>query len=202
MLSICRKMTVVFLLRLARFCANSVASRPESFEVDEAETGSIRQSCRARETGGILTLIFRTDGLPMLLRLLGQQFGAITIIPVHPKPATLRFVCLNEPGIMTAQEVLQQISGYCRHTGLAESTFGRRAVFAATQAKTHAEVHHPQMSTATSIAGMSQSGRRASRLRAPHHRAYEGKARRAWPGRGWGMQRPDLPFNPPALAAE
>jgi hypothetical protein len=43
---------------------------------------------------------------------------------------------LNEPAIMIAQELLQQISDYCRHTGLAESTFGRRAVFAATQAMT------------------------------------------------------------------
>src|SRR5439155_3852141 len=29
---------------------------------------------------------------------------------------------------MNAQELLQEISEYCRHTGLAESTFGRRAV--------------------------------------------------------------------------
>src|SRR6201988_3072399 len=29
---------------------------------------------------------------------------------------------------MNAQQLLQEISGYCRHTGLAESTFGRRAV--------------------------------------------------------------------------
>src|SRR5271167_2777109 len=29
---------------------------------------------------------------------------------------------------MTAQELLGQISDYCRQTGLAESTFGRRAV--------------------------------------------------------------------------
>ena len=29
---------------------------------------------------------------------------------------------------MNAQELLQQISDYCRHAGLAESTFGRRAV--------------------------------------------------------------------------
>jgi hypothetical protein len=29
---------------------------------------------------------------------------------------------------MTAQELLQQISDFCRHAGLAESTFGRRAV--------------------------------------------------------------------------
>src|ERR1700749_3691386 len=29
---------------------------------------------------------------------------------------------------MNAQELLQEISDYCRQTGLAESTFGRRAV--------------------------------------------------------------------------
>jgi len=29
---------------------------------------------------------------------------------------------------MNAQELLQQIADYCRHSGLAESTFGRRAV--------------------------------------------------------------------------
>src|SRR5580704_2984992 len=29
---------------------------------------------------------------------------------------------------MNAQQLLQEISDYCRHTGLAESTFGRRAV--------------------------------------------------------------------------
>jgi tRNA1(Val) A37 N6-methylase TrmN6 len=41
---------------------------------------------RLLRTGGILTLIFRADGLPMLLRLLGEQFGAIAILPVHSKP--------------------------------------------------------------------------------------------------------------------
>src|SRR3954453_10834988 len=29
---------------------------------------------------------------------------------------------------MNAQELLQKIADYCRHSGLAESTFGRRAV--------------------------------------------------------------------------
>src|SRR4051812_8936973 len=29
---------------------------------------------------------------------------------------------------MNAQELLSEIADYCRHTGLAESTFGRRAV--------------------------------------------------------------------------
>src|SRR6266700_1439051 len=31
-------------------------------------------------------------------------------------------------GAMNAQELLQEIADYCRHSGLAESTFGRRAV--------------------------------------------------------------------------
>jgi hypothetical protein len=34
----------------------------------------------------------------------------------------------GERQAMNAQELLQEISDYCRHTGLAESTFGRRAV--------------------------------------------------------------------------
>ena len=29
---------------------------------------------------------------------------------------------------MNAQDLLQEIADYCRHSGLAESTFGRRAV--------------------------------------------------------------------------
>jgi hypothetical protein len=36
------------------------------------------------------------------------------------------------------------------------SGFSRSLQFAATQAMTYSDVHHPQMSTATSIAGMSQ----------------------------------------------
>jgi tRNA1(Val) A37 N6-methylase TrmN6 len=36
--------------------------------------------------GGVLTLIFRADGLPMLLELLRDGFGAISVLPVHPKP--------------------------------------------------------------------------------------------------------------------
>src|SRR3954454_6033890 len=32
------------------------------------------------------------------------------------------------PAMNNAQELLQEISDYCRHSGLAESTFGRRAV--------------------------------------------------------------------------
>jgi tRNA1(Val) A37 N6-methylase TrmN6 len=41
---------------------------------------------RLLRPGGILTLIFRADGLPMLLGLLAGRFGAIALLPVHPKP--------------------------------------------------------------------------------------------------------------------
>jgi tRNA1(Val) A37 N6-methylase TrmN6 len=41
---------------------------------------------RLLRPGGILTLIFRADGVPMLLDLLGGGFGAIALLPVHSKP--------------------------------------------------------------------------------------------------------------------
>src|SRR5206468_8643683 len=41
------------------------------------------------------------------------------------RPATSRS---RERAAMNAQQLLQEISDYCRRTGLAESTFGRRAV--------------------------------------------------------------------------
>jgi tRNA1(Val) A37 N6-methylase TrmN6 len=41
---------------------------------------------RLLRPGGILTLIFRTDGVPMLFDLLAGRFGGIALLPVHPKP--------------------------------------------------------------------------------------------------------------------
>ena len=41
---------------------------------------------RLLRPGGILTLIFRADGVPVLLDLLAGGFGAIALLPVHPKP--------------------------------------------------------------------------------------------------------------------
>ena len=37
---------------------------------------------------GVLTLIWRADGLGDVLAALSPQFGAITIVPVHPKPGS------------------------------------------------------------------------------------------------------------------
>src|SRR5215510_6131801 len=43
------------------------------------------------------------------------------------KDTERRHASVGRP-LMNAQDLLQEISDYCRHTGLAESTFGRRAV--------------------------------------------------------------------------
>src|SRR5215468_10320355 len=44
-------------------------------------------------------------------------------VPIkHAPPRTVEETAMN------AQDLLHEISEYCRHTGLAESTFGRRAV--------------------------------------------------------------------------
>lgn len=36
--------------------------------------------------GGVLTLIWRADGLGVLLAVLAEGFGAVAVLPVHPKP--------------------------------------------------------------------------------------------------------------------
>ena len=43
-----------------------------------------RRGCSA--PGGIATLIWRADGLADVLAALDKDFGAITVLPVHPKP--------------------------------------------------------------------------------------------------------------------
>ncbi|HEX4041090.1 MAG TPA: hypothetical protein VHY10_05265, partial [Xanthobacteraceae bacterium] len=48
----------------------------------------------------------------------------------HPRTLRKRYRerAPNHAIAMNAQQLLQEISDYCRQTGLAESTFGRRAV--------------------------------------------------------------------------
>src|SRR5712691_11377348 len=50
--------------------------------------------------------------------------------PTHDRAARfgLRAGSARTPFMSNAQQLLQEISDYCRQTGLAESTFGRRAV--------------------------------------------------------------------------
>jgi tRNA1(Val) A37 N6-methylase TrmN6 len=47
----------------------------------------IGTAARLLRAGGSLTLICRADGLSELLGLIEEAFGAVTVQPVHPKPA-------------------------------------------------------------------------------------------------------------------
>lgn len=46
----------------------------------------IHAARRVLKSGGVLTLIWRADGLPDVLAALGRGFGSIQVLPVHPRP--------------------------------------------------------------------------------------------------------------------
>jgi tRNA1(Val) A37 N6-methylase TrmN6 len=46
----------------------------------------LRTAARLVRAGGVVTLIWRADGLADVLAALSKEFGAITVLPVHPKP--------------------------------------------------------------------------------------------------------------------
>jgi tRNA1(Val) A37 N6-methylase TrmN6 len=46
----------------------------------------LRTAARLLRGDGVVTLIWRADGLTNVLAALGKDFGAITVLPVHPKP--------------------------------------------------------------------------------------------------------------------
>ncbi len=46
----------------------------------------IAAAARLLRPGGALTVIFRADGIAVLLEALDQDFGAIALMPVYPKP--------------------------------------------------------------------------------------------------------------------
>jgi tRNA1(Val) A37 N6-methylase TrmN6 len=46
----------------------------------------VETAARLLRPGGVLTVIFRADGLVDVLDALGHDFGAIALKPVHPKP--------------------------------------------------------------------------------------------------------------------
>jgi tRNA1(Val) A37 N6-methylase TrmN6 len=46
----------------------------------------LRTAVRLVRADGVVTLIWRADGLAEVLAALNKDFGAITVLPVHPKP--------------------------------------------------------------------------------------------------------------------
>lgn len=53
---------------------------------DETLRHWLRTAARLLRAAGVVTLIWRADGLADVLAALGKDFGAITMLPVHPKP--------------------------------------------------------------------------------------------------------------------
>ena len=46
----------------------------------------LRTAARLLHAGGVVSLIWRADGLAAVLAALDKDFGAIAVLPVHPKP--------------------------------------------------------------------------------------------------------------------
>jgi tRNA1(Val) A37 N6-methylase TrmN6 len=61
----------------------------------------LRTAARLLRADGVVTLIWRADGLADVLAALGRDFGAITVLPVHPKPgaAAIRVLVRATKGI-------------------------------------------------------------------------------------------------------
>jgi tRNA1(Val) A37 N6-methylase TrmN6 len=60
----------------------------------------VKSARRLLAPGGVLTLIWRADGVADVLAALGPPFGAIAIVPVHPKPGApaIRILARAEKG--------------------------------------------------------------------------------------------------------
>ena len=64
--------------------------------------------------GGALTVIHRADRLGDLLASLGRGFGAITVLPIHPKRnRQAKRVIVR--GILGSNERLTLLPGFCLH---------------------------------------------------------------------------------------
>ncbi|MEJ8475507.1 tRNA1(Val) (adenine(37)-N6)-methyltransferase [Roseibium algae] len=64
--------------------------------------------------GGSLTMIFRADGLKDMLDVLQGRFGAIDIIPLHPRPGVAATRILLR-GIKASKAPLQLLPGFVLH---------------------------------------------------------------------------------------
>jgi tRNA1(Val) A37 N6-methylase TrmN6 len=66
--------------------ASPDACRRKAHEIEAGKlTDWVATARRLLRPGGVLTLIFRADGLPALIDLV-DGFGGVTVVPVHPKP--------------------------------------------------------------------------------------------------------------------
>ena len=85
-----------------------------------------KTAARLLRARGTLTLIWRTDGLAEILRVLDPAFGAVAVLPIHPRPAEPAIRILvratkasRAPLALLPGLVLNDVSG--RPTAAAES---------------------------------------------------------------------------------
>ncbi|MEP3045791.1 MAG: methyltransferase [Roseibium sp.] len=70
-----------------RFRASPVTARAGAHMLDERGLEPwVKTATDIVKVGGTLTIVFRADGLQELLSVLDSRFGAIDVIPLHPRP--------------------------------------------------------------------------------------------------------------------
>ena len=84
------------------------AGRRLAHAAEPALTVWIATATRLLQPRGILTLIWRADGLTQVLAALATGFGAITVLPVHPRPdaAAIRILVAATKGSRAPLSVL------------------------------------------------------------------------------------------------
>ncbi|MEP4033128.1 methyltransferase [Roseibium polysiphoniae] len=98
-----------------RFRASPDEARADAHMLDERGVEPwIRTAADVLKVGGSLTVVFRADGLPELLDVVQSRFGAIDIVPLHPRqdlPATR--ILLR--GVRGSKAPLQLLPGFVIH---------------------------------------------------------------------------------------
>jgi tRNA1(Val) A37 N6-methylase TrmN6 len=71
----------------------------------------LRVAARLLQPDGAVTLIWRADGLADVLAVLQADFGAITVLPVHPKPGAAAIRVLTR-AVKGSRAALRLLPGY------------------------------------------------------------------------------------------
>jgi len=87
----------------------------------------VKSAARLLRPHGILTLIWRADGLPEVLSALAAGFGAVTLLPVHPRPdaAAIRILVRAEKG---SRAPLAVLPGLCLNDATGKPTRATEAI--------------------------------------------------------------------------
>jgi tRNA1(Val) A37 N6-methylase TrmN6 len=90
----------------------------------------VRSAARLLRPSGVLTLIWRADGLDILLTALAAGFGAVTLLPVHPKPGAAAIRVLAR-AVKASRAPLVLLPGLVLANAAAEPTVEAEAILRA-----------------------------------------------------------------------